>query len=271
MSIQYAADGTVTLKCIPDLQPPPPPSYNYDYDIVFLTDSTGSMMSAISTLYYSLGSYIIPGLRSELVGANIRFGVGTFQDFPISPYGGPDCLPYRPLAPLTDDDVSVQAAINNITLCGSGDLPESGNEALYQIATGTQFSYMGFRPGSRKIVILITDALFHNDYTGFDWHSQADAVAALSASGIKVIGINIGPYADGVRESLEAFAVSTGASVPPNRFSHGGVCAIGQCCTATSGAGMPPKADGNCPLVFDTNSSGGGLGSALIQGVKSAY
>ena len=256
ISIQYAAGGTVTLTCVLNL----PPS-SFLYDIVFLVDSTQSMAGTITSLASGLGE-IIQALTAE-IGSNAWFGVSAFQDFPIPPYGEVDCSPFRPMISITGNYASVQNAVNSITLCGGGDTPESGNEALFQLATAMQPPAMNFRTESRRIVILLTDALFHNDYTGFSWHSQTEALVVLNALGIKVIGINIGANVD-VRESLQAFATSTGAHVPAMIFP------TGNCPTGINGGELPPI-NGNCPLVFDIGSAGVGLYQAIVQAVGLAY
>jgi len=46
-----------------------------------------------------------------------------------------------------------------------------------------------------------------------------------------------------------------------------GGCSPGQCCTGRNGAGRGSDGDGTCPLVFDIDSGGGGLDTAIVTGI----
>src|SRR5690606_11836371 len=128
-----------------------------------------------------------------------------------------------------DDLTAVQAALGRLAAAGGGDGPESATEALYQTATGEggtwtfasgaptfrlapafcpsvpdevgrRRGYPCFRPGSLPIVVLVTDALFHNGpggsnaYAGISPapHTFDQAVSALNAIGARLIGVAVG-------------------------------------------------------------------------------
>lgn len=184
--------------------------------------------------------------------------------------------------------------------CGA-DGPESNVEALYQIATGDGLlgpqptfvavnhdglGGVGFREGSLPVVIPITDALSHDgagnacnaQYGGAVAGvaaSEADAVSALTGLCGRIVPVAVGnfdptcgPLGDGTR-----LAQATGSVIPPDAWDllpagRPATCAVGQCCTGLSGAGVAPAPDGSCPLVYRANVDGSGLDSSIVDGVR---
>ena len=160
-------------------------------DVFFLMDTTGSMIGEINNLRSALTGTVIPGIQAQV--ANSQFGVGSFEDFPISPYGNvnpsAECgqggsQPDQPLhvfRTITNNVTAVQNATSNYVVgsqprgCGD-DWPESTVEAMYQVATGDGLSSpsptnvppnntgvggVDFRSGVMPVVVTITDAIFH--------------------------------------------------------------------------------------------------------------
>ncbi len=188
-----------------DLTPP--------VDVFLLEDETGSFGDDIANLR-ALAPDIFDAVR-ELV-PDSRFGVGGFRDFPFEPWGNswdPDWA-YRLLQDFSYDRDDFVAAVNSLTAGGGNDGPESQYEALYQVATGEGVDLNGdgdytddgevapglnpsFRADAVKVVILATDADFHNcgdwgwefDYPG---PCRDEVVQALNDAGIIVVGIE--PY-----------------------------------------------------------------------------
>ena len=85
-------------------------------------------------------------------------------------------MAYQRAAAITANIAMVQTALNNLTIMGGANLPESQMPALYQAATGAGQDLFGagypgasitpgqqasFRSGARKVIVLITDASFH--------------------------------------------------------------------------------------------------------------
>jgi hypothetical protein len=160
-------------------------------DVFFAMDTTGSMTGAITNLQSGV-SFIIGQMRSEIPDA--WFGAGSYEDFPVDPYGDPDpgtsgCTgldepdqPFQLFQAVTEDISLVQSAVDRCSTsfgepigCG-GDGPEAMIEALYQIATGNGLSSpspthvapnhegvggVRFRHGSMPVVVPITDAMSH--------------------------------------------------------------------------------------------------------------
>ncbi len=159
-------------------------------DVYFLMDTTGSMGGEIDNLKATLNTTIIPSIRTTIPDA--WFGVGRHDDYPVNGYGAEYyCDPwgcayigdtvYQNLANITDTATgggatTVTNAVNALYTRWGNDLPESQIPALYAIATGSalgpylpgstcagsRFGYPCFRPGTVPIIILFTDAPFHN-------------------------------------------------------------------------------------------------------------
>ncbi len=227
-------------------------------DVVFLVDVTASMDGEIDQIKSNLRDRLVPGIRRTIPDA--RIGVATFADFAYSPCGSPSDVPFSLVLPTTDDIGRVQAAVGSISTTAGGDAPEAQVEALFQLATGAGlppfvepslgcprggFGYPCFRDDALPVVLLFTDAPFHNGPSGSNPYTcslpvrpatYADAVAALDEHGIRVMGLYSG-YGEG-RRDLEAIARDTGA------VDHG------------------------APLVFDIGESGNRLSEGVIESIR---
>jgi hypothetical protein len=162
-------------------------------DVYFLMDTTGSMGDEIANLQRDLtsGSFLT-GCTGGIIGAirctipDAWFGVGQHDDYPIYPYGssGSGDIVYRNLRDIGSSVSNAQTAVNGLVRHYGSDGPESQGQALYAIATGGglgthlparvgcgagSFGYPCFRNGTIPIVILFTDAPFHNGPYGYDY------------------------------------------------------------------------------------------------------
>lgn len=187
--------------------------------------------------------------------------------------------------------------------CGN-DWPEGSIEAMYQVATGAGLTgpaptsvpatSVGFRTGTMPVIVTVTDALAHaagenrtcsssalggtvNAGYGSSIstaHTRVQTKAALAGICARSVGIapviaNIGNCSG--EADLEDFATATGARVPPGAWDVGtrpAGCAANQCCTGNGGVGRTPDANGLCPLVFRTDSSGAGLSTNIVTGIQ---
>jgi hypothetical protein len=255
-------------------------------DVFFSVDTTGSFQEEIDNIQASLAQIVTD------VGALIpdaAFGVGRFEDFPVDPFGLPGDAPYALLQRVTTDVPALTTAVGALGPAGGGlDTREAGYEALYQWASGVGLPAFalspfdpsvgfdaalghgtiggaGFREGALPILIQVTDAAAHadTDYpASFGAHSDAATLFALGVIGARLIGIdsleNVGTAND-PRAQLEALALATGAMIPAT---------LGQCATGVGGTLRPPDAaSGMCPLVFDVNPDGTGLGSLIVSAI----
>ncbi len=73
-------------------------------DVFFLVDMTGSMRGERTNLITGLIDTIIPGIEAAI--DNVQFGAGGMDDYPVSPYGGGNDLPFyllREIGPAMED------------------------------------------------------------------------------------------------------------------------------------------------------------------------
>ncbi|MGK4009280.1 VWA domain-containing protein [Sorangium sp. So ce1036] len=278
-------------------------------DVVFAMDTTASMDGEIRNLTEAL-----QGMIEELAAAipSIGIGVTQYRDFPKSPYGvagdEPFVLEHRVMSVSSlEGRASVQSAVDRLVAEGGNDTPESGWEALYQIATGegtTEGSArvpafdpatappsvipvgesvgllggVGFRAGSLPIVVMITDVPNHNGtipayrYPDIASPDHGEALRAMTRLGGRVIGVvTTEDEGDEARADLTAGVLATGSVVPPTAWGPAAVrpaaCAEGACCTGTNGGGVPAVND-KCPLVFRVSEDGDGLNHAIVRAIE---
>ena len=249
-------------------------------DVHFSIDTTGSFFDEIDALQAGLDERIVPELADRI--RDVAFGVSRFEDFPESPFGATGDSPFRLVTPVTTDLDRVRSAVASLDMPigNGGDQPEAGAEALWQIATGDGYSLgghayvqpysapgapasataggVGFREGSLRIVVHVTDATTHvpADYNvAFpSTHDLGEAASALERIDAHVIGIASGSVP---RAELEGLAIATGAVAP----------AVGAGCPTGIGGASNPPISGICPLVFDIDSDGTGLSDAIVDAI----
>jgi hypothetical protein len=230
-------------------------------DLFILMDTTGSMGGAISNLKTDMSSIIIPEV--EAIVPNIWFGVGGFDDYPVSPYGSSGDLPFYLVQRTTGDAAVAQAGVNQLFTNSGGDTPESDLPALWATSTGDalgsyvpaqtacefeEIGYPCFRPGAVPIILLVTDAPFHNAYGDYepyinvpdapDW---TEAAVALNEIHAKVMPI----YVD-------------------NTWSMG---PVEDHCNQIAWDTNTQDEENN-PLVFTVDSSGSGMGDSVVEAIE---
>lgn len=180
-------------------------------DIFILVDTSGSFFDDLPNFKAQVPS-IISTLKAS--NPNTRFGLGSFEDYPISPFGDASSgdVAYRRDIDLTFDTAAVEAVISGLFTRSGLDLPQSQLPALYQAASGSGQDLSGigfpgasipagqqanFRNGATKLFLLWTDAAFHlpgdpgaAPYPGPTFAETVAAILALDPP--KVIGISSG-------------------------------------------------------------------------------
>lgn len=298
---------------VPYQAPPSPTDDTLDFatdisqaDVAFSVDNTGSMNDEINNIKASLSS-LVTSIRGQI--PNTGFAVTAYRDFPSGGHGGlgeqPFYMKHRVMTTNTGAGLtSVQNQVNTYVGTGGANVPESGWEALYQIATGAGTAQgsanvpafnpasafpspalageetgtiggVGFRTGSLPIAVWVTDACNHNtpgDLYSFTAATQASAIAALMGISARVIAVVSDPEVCGGKAYTEALSAvnATNSVVPPSAWdgSRPAGCGAGQCCTGIAGVGQAPTG-GMCPLVFRVNgNTGAGLGDSVATAVK---
>jgi hypothetical protein len=228
-------------------------------DVFLLMDTTGSMGGEISNLKSTLSTTIIPALQETIV--DVRFGVGYHDDYPVGMYGSSPDVAFGLIQTETASVEDAQAAVNALPNCSGADWAESQVPALWAIATGEglgaylepqtgrlagAYGYPCFRPGAMPIIVLMTDAPFHNGPGNYDPYgtdvvpeppSYTDVIAALDTIHCKVLPVYSGPAGDVGQTHCEDIALDTGAVLD------------------------------DAPLVFPINGDGTGLDLAIVDAV----
>jgi len=125
-------------------------------DVEFLQDLTGSFGDDLANVR-TLIPQIVDALQA--VQSNIGFGMASFRDKPVSPFGESGDYVYNLNLGITNSEAALAAAYNAATAGGGNDTPEAQLEALMHLALTP--GEVGFRVGTARFVVLFSDAIFH--------------------------------------------------------------------------------------------------------------
>lgn len=107
-------------------------------DIVFVTDTTGSMATTIRQVQTTLESTIVPGIVAALgPDADARYAMTAHGDFREGGYNYSGSLAV--IQPLTRDVAAVRRATMALRADAGGDWPESQVPAMHSLLTGVGF------------------------------------------------------------------------------------------------------------------------------------
>lgn len=202
------------------------PDFPPKLDVCLVVDLSGSYFDDIVNI-----KALAPGIFDDVKALvnDVQFCLTSFVDFPISPWGSAASgdYAYRMDQDLTTTKATwINAVIAMATRFG-GDGPESQYPAVYQMATGAGNDVPpagpslgdiapgqdpNWRDDATKVLIITTDAPFHNDTDSggtYPGPSAVVATAALVSAGIKVIALK----APGASTQMDALAAATGGSV----------------------------------------------------------
>jgi uncharacterized repeat protein (TIGR01451 family) len=207
-TLESGSSVTITKTVHTPAIPPNP-------DIVFLSDTTGSMEAAINNVQANATSIMNSVNAAQPPGATAEFAAANYKDG--RPGEEPEGCETDPYAfkldeGLTESLPAVQSAINTWSASGGCDEPESQVNALYSLATGG----VGFRSDSTRVVVWFGDAPGHNPDLG---HTLNEAIEALVAAHIRVIAVPvISEEGAGLDSTGQASAVAkaTGGEVMPS-------------------------------------------------------
>jgi len=128
-------------------------------DVFLLQDLSGSFEEDLP-IVRDLVPNLVNGLKEFQVEP--RFGIGPFIDKPIGEFGISSDFVYQTALPLTTDTAALQSAIGSFSTGGNigDDEKEAQLEALLQTAKRAS-SEIGYRSGARRVVVVATDAPYH--------------------------------------------------------------------------------------------------------------
>ncbi len=201
-------------------------------DICFVVDTTGSMSSTIRQVQTTLESTIVPGIVSALgADADARYAMTAHGDFQEG--GGNYTGNVQVFQRMTTDVSAVRAATSSLTADNGGDGPESQVPAMHALASGhgtpnyggtatrtmdptrdcgdgpddaTSYGWCCFREGRVPIMVLFSDAPWHNGVDRLDgvaaggnfyrstptaatWNQLVDS---MTSRGMYFVGIDVG-------------------------------------------------------------------------------
>lgn len=141
-------------------------------DLFFLADNTGSMGGIVNNARNGANAIL------NNFGAGFQYGVGRYLGDPSEGVAPADA--YEKQSDMTSNKVTTKAAIDAWFASGGGDTPEAGFFALKGVAESTTW-----RGGAQRVVVWFGDATSHTATV-----TEAQAIAALQANGVKVVAFN---------------------------------------------------------------------------------
>ncbi len=145
-SLAIPPGGSDTYDITVDVPAVPPKA-----DILIAIDTTGSMGTSIAQAKAD-ATAIVSGVQEAVDDS--EFAVVEFRDLGDSPE-------YEVQQGMTDDAAAVQTAIDGLTADGGGDNPEAHNLVFQNSYDPDTGGPIGWRSGTKKIVVVISDAEPH--------------------------------------------------------------------------------------------------------------
>ncbi|MGZ6093826.1 MAG: hypothetical protein ACXWUG_17475 [Polyangiales bacterium] len=252
-------------------------------DVAVVVDTTGSMAGSIENLRTNLKTKIIPGIAAAI--PSLGLAVVDQKDYPVGAHGTFGDFPVKVLHTVTPEVGLAQSALDKMTAVGGGDGPEAQIPAMWHVLTGNELRWAGgvvpkhvpapgtvggvdFRPGSLRIVVLVTDV---------DWHDCADyeptlvfsppcfSALSLAFRDNNARFVNVTSLAGGsfLENQANRLSDETASNIPPSAFACGG-----SCCTGLSGTPRPPAAPGGrCRLNF-LHENGNGVSDSIVSAIQ---
>ncbi len=145
-------------------------------DLVLLNDLSGSSADDLPVL-----RRLASDLHESVIANNpgTRYGLASFIDKPLAPYGGGSDVVYHQDLALTDSASDFERALSGLFTRSGADSAESQLEALLLLARNALT--MDFAEDSRRYVVVRTDAPFHvaGDCTTCAVSNDGDGVADI--------------------------------------------------------------------------------------------
>jgi lysophospholipase L1-like esterase/Mg-chelatase subunit ChlD len=175
-----------------------------DTDIVFVIDTTGSMSGAIDSVKRD-ASQIARAI--QMMSRSARFSLISYQDHPIQG-DNPADYPAKTHLNFTSDIDQFITAVNGLELGYGGDWPES-------VYSGAMAGLdQAWRPGVRKLMIIIGDAPAHDPEPITDYTWQQVAQKAYDIDPVEIYAIDAG-YGALANSTITLLTTQSGGTVIP--------------------------------------------------------
>ncbi|NEO55756.1 MAG: hypothetical protein F6K54_23400 [Okeania sp. SIO3B5] len=126
-------------------------------DVYFLSDTTGSMGSAIASVQRGMVDIVN---QTQALGSDVQFGVGNYKDFP-APEPNRHPFVFEHQCNLTANIADVKAAVDTWKTTPGLDVPEAQFYALDRVAEPPGGN-IGWRADAQRIIVWIGDAGGHD-------------------------------------------------------------------------------------------------------------
>lgn len=138
-------------------------------DLAFVIDTTGSMWDDIDKVKASATEIV-----NSVIGPDSRIALTDYKDF--------GDYTYRADLPFTDDEATINKAIQSLSVGGGGDFPESVYSGLMRTIQAEGID--PWRKDANKVIILIGDAPPHDpeQNTGYTLNTVVEAAKAGGVS-----------------------------------------------------------------------------------------
>jgi hypothetical protein len=232
-------------------------------DVSFVMDTTGSMSGPISALKASVKGTLLAQLQAAI--PSVGLSIVSHRD-ETDPPGELVSVKTK----STTNLALAQAGVDQLTLGDGDDFPEGQVPAMWHVLTGGAVTgvpavvpaagtrgAVGFRSGSVPVVVLITDALWHDPRGGVGIAMLNSAFTAANAKFVGVTSYN--------ETQPNALSDATGSNLPTTAFMG---CAAGKCCTGAGGAARAPSGPGGTCRLNYVYSSGNDIGNSVVQAIK---
>ncbi|KAG6444042.1 integrin beta-PS-like [Manduca sexta] len=136
------------------------PAEHFPLDVYYLMDTSYTMTMHREALI-SQANQIYKELTS--LTNNVQLGVGSFVEKPGYPYfdkNKQESVAFINVLPLTKNIKQFTQSVQNMSFGSNYDDMEAGLDALMQVMTCEK--EIGWRPGSRRIIVLCTDSPYHS-------------------------------------------------------------------------------------------------------------
>lgn len=253
-------------------------------DVQFLQDRSGSFADDIANVRL-LVPQIVAALQA--VQADSAFGVSSFIDKPLSPFGAAGEWVYALEQAMTASGPTLAATYNAMTTLNGADGPEAQLEGLMQLALHA--SEAGFRSDAARFVVLFTDAPFHiagdgvaggilapNNGDGLfpnggaleDYPQLMQVQAALQAANIIPIFAIAGGYEATYQGLVTALGRGTVVSLTTNSSNISAAITAGLTAATTTQIEDANCGDGNDTVLGgdEDNSIDGNMGDDSLDG-----
>lgn len=172
-------------------------------DVVLLQDLTGSYIDDLPQLKTQIPiavNRLTSPYLEPIFGPNIKFGISSFKDKPVSPFGGSSDYVYQAETALTTNISTIKNKVSSFQASGGRDWKEAQLEALVHTALDSG-SDLGYRSGAKRIALIATDAPYHkagdyssapaNDYDSDieneDYPTVAGLTSVLQTQGVEPV------------------------------------------------------------------------------------